>query len=165
MPSMKSTLENKLNKVFVEDAPYQLPKNVKEWIVRYLPYINLFFGLLSLYSAYILFSWARTADNYINQITDDLTYSKLTPLVLVLILFTVAQAVIYLVSFSYLKNNQKFGWDLMIYATLLYSIYGFLGLFSDYGGVFNLIMYVLSTVIGFYILFQIRAYYIKKPKK
>ncbi|MCA9333244.1 hypothetical protein KDA00_05230 [Candidatus Saccharibacteria bacterium] len=165
-------LENKLDEVFVKNAPFQLPKEAKEWIVKYLPYINLFLGVLTLWAAYGLYHWATVANNWIdtaNRIAE--TYgisgygstSRLSLMVWISLAVLVIQAVIYIAAFSGTRDKKKSGWDLLFLAMGINIVYGFITLFTDYGSVGNLIGYLIGSVIGLYLLFQIRSYYL--PKK
>ena len=163
-----NSLETSLNKVFVKNAPFQLPAGLKKWLVKYLPYINLVLGILSLLAALSLYKWARDADkvvNYVNDIyraygvNETASVERFTIAVWGSLLVLAVMGVLYVMAFSPTKARQKRGWDLLFYALLINVVYGVVVSFTDYGGTNNIISTVISTVIGLYFLFQIRDAY------
>ncbi|MDB5186243.1 MAG: hypothetical protein JWL85_766 [Candidatus Saccharibacteria bacterium] len=163
-----STLEHKLNDVFVKNAPFQLPVNAKKVIVQYLPYVNLVLGLLTLLAAYTLWTWARTADrlvDYANSLTAYYGGSAFVPqqrFTIVIwfgLIVLLIEAVLFIMAFKPTQGMKKAGWDLLFYALLVNVVYGVVMIFADYGGVSTFISTVISTVIGLYFLFQVRDQY------
>lgn len=166
-------LEKTLNEVFVKNAPFQLPANVKKWIVQYLPYINLVLGILSLWTAWALYRWATVTDglvDYANELSrafgGDVVapVERLTLVVWLAIAVLAVEGVIYILAFSPTKERKKSGWDLLFLALLVNVVYGLVVTFTDYGGPSNLISTLISTVIGLYFLFQIREAYVHKKE-
>ena len=166
-------LEKSLDEIFVKKAP-ALPDSVKKWIVEYIPYINLFFGVIMLFLAFNLYHWATRVNqvvDYVNQFAraygvQEQATSKLTVWVWVSLILLVIEALLYVFSYSGLKSKNKSGWNLVFYALIINAVYGIFTLFIDnYGGITNAFGYVLGTAIGFYFLFQIRSYYLPKAAK
>ena len=162
------TIETKLDEIFVKNAP-ALPTNGKKALVKYLPWINLVLGLLTLYSAYLLWHWAHYANaliNYANSYgalyggptisTDRMNFGLWLALV-----FLIIESVIYLAAFPATRKRQKRGWDLMFYAVLVNIVYAVIVAFTRYGGVGSLLFGLIGVAIGLYLLFQIRASYLK----
>lgn len=169
MESFKG-LETKLNDVFVKDAPFQLPAKAKEWIVQYLPYINLVLGVVSLWAAYGLYRWATVADKFIDY-TNSLsravgvpveTVERLTVGVWLGIIVLAIEGLLYVLAFAPTRDRKKSGWDLLFLALLVNVVYGVVMVFTDYGGVTALLSTLLSTIVGLYFLFQIRPAYLHK---
>ena len=163
-------LEKKLDEVFVKNAPFQLPKNVKEWIVKYLPYINLFFGIVTLWAAWALYESAKILDQWAD-VANSLAktygvsgYDKtgLTAFVWVSILVLLVEAVLWISAFPGTRDKKKSGWNLLFYALMVNVVYGVVVVFTDYGGPSRLFGVLISTVIGLYFLFQIREMYLGK---
>ena len=161
-------LEEQLDEIFVKNAPFQLPKNVKEWIVAYLPYINVFFGILSLWAAWGVYQAATVTSvfvDYANELSrtlgtgNQISTSRLSAAVWFAVIALVVQGVIWLAAFPGTKARQKSGWNLLFLAVVLNAAYGILSLFTYYGGIGSLLSYLLGTVIGLYFLFQSRSYY------
>ena len=161
-----SQLETALSDVFVKKAP-KLPEGAKRFIVTYLPYINLVFGVLALWAAWAIYNWA----NYASEVTDYLnSYSRalggtdvvsrdLTVGLWLAIIVLVIEAVLYIAAFAGTRDRKKSGWDLLFYALLVNAVYGVVVVFTSYGGFGNLLGALIGTVIGLYFLFQIRSSY------
>ncbi|PIZ63187.1 hypothetical protein COY17_01030 [Candidatus Saccharibacteria bacterium CG_4_10_14_0_2_um_filter_52_9] len=171
--SALQSLETNLEDVFVKNAP-ALPENGKKMIVEYLPWINLVLGLISLYTVYMLWHWAHLLDaankfiDYANSITQayggtTVAGHRLSVVVWASMAVMAVQAVLYILAFPALRARKKSGWDLLFYALLVNVVYGVVVLFSDYGGVGNLIGSLIGSAVGFYFLFQIRSLYLKAP--
>lgn len=168
--SALQSLENNLEDLFVKKAP-ALPENGKKMIVEWLPWITLALGLLSLYTAYVLWHWANLTNSlvdYANTISaayggPSVVTHRLTVVVWASLAVMAVQAVLYILAFPALKARKKSGWDLLFYALLVNVVYGVVVLFSDYGGVGNLIGSLIGSAVGFYFLFQIRSLYLKTP--
>lgn len=159
-------LEKSLEGVFVKSAP-KLPERGKEVLVEWLPWINLVLGILTLLSVYWLWHWAHLANNltnYVNQLSQAyggpaLDVHRLTAGVWLGIIVLAIEAVLYIMAFPATRARAKRGWDLMFYALLVNIVYGVVVLFTDYGSVGNLIGTLIGSVIGLWLLFQIRGKY------
>src|SRR3990167_2355142 len=158
-----NNLEKALSDIFVKKAP-KLPTNAKKVIVEWLPWINLVLGVLALWAAYGLWTWANTVSkwtDYANELSTAFGGTKvvddrLTVTVWLALIVLVVEAVIYIMAFPATKEKKKSGWNLMFYALLVNAVYGVVTMFSSYGGASNLIGYLIGSVIGLYFLFQIR---------
>lgn len=159
------SFEKKLDEVFVKNAP-ALPAGGKKFLVDFMPWLSLLVGLLSLLAAYNIWHWAHISNSlidYANQISaaygGTQIAHRLTITIWLSMIVLVIQAVLYLAAFSGLKNHKKSGWNLVYYALVVNVIYGVVVLFTNYGGVGNLIGSLIGFAIGAYFLFQIRASY------
>lgn len=165
--SALNDLENSLEKVFVKNAP-KLPEKAKETIVEWLPWINLVLGILTLWSAYVLWHWAHLANglaNYVNQLSQ--TYGINTPaahrlgaVVWLGLIVLAVEGILYIMAFQATRARAKNGWNLLFYALLVNLVYGFVNIFSNYGGFGSFIGYLIGTAVGLYFLFQIRSRYL-----
>jgi hypothetical protein len=165
--SALSSLEKKLENVFVKQAP-ALPDSGKKSLVEWLPWINLFFGVLALYSAYLLWQWVdkiNEAVDYVNRlgeafgVTAPAEVERLSLVVWLSLAVLAAEAVLYILAFPALRARKKSGWDLLFYALLLNVVYGVVVLFTDYGGVGTLLGTLIGSAVGMYLLFQVRSHY------
>jgi len=160
-------IEAKLDEALVKKAPFQIPENAKKVIVEWIPWLNLVFGLFALWGAYSLWNWAHTVNQLANYVNSFAAYyggstvvkNHLTATVYVSLAVLAAEAVLYIAAFPGTRAKKKSGWNLMYYAVLLNAVYGLVLMFTDYGGVGNFIGYLIGTVIGLYILFQLRSHY------
>jgi hypothetical protein len=170
--SALQSLEKSLGDIFGKQAP-ALSTNSKKAIVEYLPWINLVLGLLAIYTVYLLWHWAHFTDklvDYANTLSaayggPAVVTHRLSVIVWISLVVMAAQAVVYILAFPALKARKKSGWDLLFYAALLNAAYGVVVLFSDYGGVGNLLGSLIGSAIGLYFLFQIRPLYLKGHAK
>jgi len=161
-------LEATLNDLFVKKSP-PLPDGGKKALVQYLPWINLVFGLLSLYTVWMLWHWAHFANqliNYTNSISaiyggPTVSTNRMGVVIWLALAVLLVEAVLYLMAFPATRDRKKSGWDLMFYAALVNVVYAVVVLFSNYGGVGNLLGSLVGSAIGLYLLFQIRASYLK----
>lgn len=170
MSEQLSGIETKIDKV-VKDAPFQLPEKSRKAIVEYMPVISLIIGLLSLWAAYGLWNLARVADRFVD-LGNNLSrlyggatepVSHLTVVVWVGIALLAVEGVIYLLAYPGLKAKSKTGWNYLFYGAIINLVHGIIMLFDSYnGGVGRLISTLISSAIGLYFLFQIRAYYLGK---
>lgn len=168
-------LEEQLNEVFVKKAPWQLPENAKKVIVDILPWLNLVFGVLTLLSAFWLYQAATVVDKWVNWANDvsrayggsaTVNTNHLTVMVWLGIIVLAIEGVLWIAAFPGVKDKKKKGWNLLFIALLVNIVYGFLALFinvGSYSGISGFIGYAISTVIGLYLLFQIRSAFL--PKK
>lgn len=167
--AMLQELESNLDGVFVKNAP-KLPENGKRMLVNWLPWINLIAGILSLWAAYALYHWAHLANGLINY-ADQLSQAyggpavagdRLNAAVWLGIIVLAVEGVLYLMAYPATKARSKRGWDLMFMALLVNIVYGVVVLFTDYGGVGTFIGTLIGSVIGLWLLFQIRGKYLNK---
>lgn len=173
MKNQLDQLETKLNDAY-KGAP-ALPKNVKDLIVTYLPYLALIGGLASLWSAYSIYHWANSVSKITtlaNEYTaafgiDPVDTTRWSVTLWISLGILVIMGLLYVLAFSPLKARKKSGWNLLFYALLLSVVNGIVGIFiSNYGGGFgSFIAALVGFVIGAYFLFQIREFYSKDSTK
>lgn len=171
MPGQLNQLETKLNEVFTKSVP-ALPKNVKELIVQYLPYLSLLGAAISLWSAYNIWHWANQVNklaNWANEFStslglDTVETTRWSVTLWISLIVLVIMGVLYLAAFSPLKARKKAGWNFLFYALILSVVYSLVGIFVDnYGGGFGgFLGSLIGFAIGGYFLFQIREYYLGK---
>lgn len=144
--SLIPQLEDMLDLYLVKKAPFQLPANVKEFIVKFGPYITLVFMVLALpvillalgLSAVILPAYGVATGIGVG-------ISATIGLVL-----AVVSLVLEAIALPGLFKRSKVGWNFLFYA-LLVSVVSYV-IHLD-------ILSVVFSVISFYFLFQIRSYY------
>ena len=165
--SQLSGIEEKLNKVFVTEAPYQLPEKAKKSLVQYLPIINLVIGVITIWSALQLWRWAHAASRLVDYANDlsrafggkEVAAERLSFMLWVSLLVLLAEGVMWIAAYPGLKAHKKAGWNLLFYATILNAVYAVVVAFTDYGGVSNTFSALIGTVLGLYLLFQVRSHY------
>lgn len=152
-----AALEAWLYDMLVVKAPFQLPKGLTDFIVQYGPWITLVIAVLMLPAVLVVLGLGAAVGNISAYYGANVGFFYwLAMLVLV------AQIVIMFVSVPMLLKRQRQGWLLIFYADIASFAYGILGsLSSPYSAVSGVIGALIGVVIGMYVLFQIRGYYVK----
>lgn len=166
MSSLRS-LETSCNDLFVKKSP-PLPEKGKTFITTYAPYISAIIGTLTLAAAWSLWHWAHLANNLINYANemsrmyggDIISTNRMNATVWLALIVLVVEAFMYLAAFQPLRDGKKSGWNLLFYAALVNLVYGVISIFTQYNGMGSFLGVVLSTAVGLYLLFQVRAHYI-----
>ena len=144
MNASLSKLESTLEEYLVKKAPYQLPADVKEGIVKFGPWIILILTLLSLPLLIGAFALTTLSAPFM-MMAGQSTYGIIPALVLgVSVVFN-------FIALPGLFNRTKQGWKYAYYSELLSILSSIL-----YGNIFSAI---LGIIIGLYILFQVKPLY------
>ena len=143
-------LEETLKFYLVKKAPFSIPKNWKELIVRFAPYLTILgiivsvpavfavLGLGALVSPFTAFLGPRYALSYsFNYV--------LSMVALVVVIVLAAMAV------PGLFRREEKAWRFLFYASLVNAVSGFLG--GDWVGM------IIGTLLFWYVLFQVKEYY------
>lgn len=170
MAQQLEALEKTLDDIFRKKAPWQLPEKAKQWIVKYLPIINLVLGVITLWAALTLWRWAHRTEELVNWANDlartyggkEITSSRMSFLLWLSLVMLVIQGVIYIAAYPGTKAKQKKGWNLLFYGALIGIVSNVISLFADYRSFSGLLGTLIGAAIGFYFLFQIRPYYLGK---
>jgi hypothetical protein len=145
--SLIPQLEDILDLYLVKKAPFQLPANVKEFIVKFGPYITLILMLLALPVILLALGLSAVLLPMVGAVAGVKTGITAT-LGLVL---AIATLVLEAVALPGLFKRSKVGWNFVFYAVLISAVSYLISL-----DIFSLI---IGTLVSLYFLFQIRAYY------
>lgn len=153
-----------------KDAP-PLPKNAKATLVNIWPWLALIFGIVQLFAVMGLWrivSWTNQVEDafsaFYPTVYQHSSFDKLVIYLAMVVLLV--DAVILLMAFPELKKRARRGWDLLFLGSLINLAYSIISVFIDNRGMSSLILGLLSSAIGFYLLFQVRdAYGAKTPKE
>ena len=154
--------DKSLTDVF-KGAP-KLPSNAKETLVKVWPFLALIFGVLQLFVAWGLYDLTRTVNNvatYFGTVLNvNLGYSgKDKFFIYVGIAVLVVDALILLKAYPKLVKRQKAGWDLLLLGSLLNVVYSLVNLFIRGRGMGDFFMSLVASVLGFYLLYQVKEKY------
>jgi hypothetical protein len=132
-------------------APFQLPAGVKEFIVKYGPWITLVVLILAAIAIIplTLLALGLTAANAPFAVAAG--YGGSTIMAFVSIILGIVTLVLEAIAIPKLLKRQLSGWKLVYYAALISALSSLLNL--------NIISLVLGLLISMYVLFQIREYY------
>jgi hypothetical protein len=142
-----------------------LPKNAKDWIVKYLPWLTILAAAGSAWAAWALWDWAHSPvaewlsawSAYYADLGVKTDYMGAGMWIAFIVM--IVSAVIYLAAFAGLKATKKVGWNFLFLGTIVSLVYGIVIVFTDYGGAGSLIGAIIGVVISWYFLFQIRDSY------
>lgn len=170
---MKS-LEDKMQRYLLNDAPVQIPEGGKKVIVQWAPWISLVIGVLSLLSALSLWKFANDANEILDYANEfgraygiQTSEVNISMFVYISILFIVAQGLLMVLAFRGLRERSKErGWNYLLYSVLASLAYTVFSLFiEDYRGFGSFLFGIIGIVISLYILAQIKSHYksVKTP--
>jgi Na+/melibiose symporter-like transporter len=148
-----ANLEGKLNLYLVEKAPFQLPENVKEILVKIAPWLSLIVFVITLPSFLIIFgvgSFFSTFNTYI------VGYSTMF---YVSTVFVGIQLLMLGLSIPGLFGRKRSAWNLLFYSELISILAGVFSWLNWPGHIGSLIGTAISALIGLYLIFQLRSYY------
>src|SRR3990167_5759947 len=137
--SKLATFESKLEQIF---APLpNLPANIKELLINFLPYLCLGGGLLTLVTSGIgHFYTARLS----------ILISSLSPIFIVLVVVNIIIAVLLILNFKPLKKRQLRGWRVLFLINTINIVVNIISL-----NIFD----TIPNLLGYYFLFQLKSYY------
>lgn len=142
--SPMTQLENTLEEYFAHKAPYQLPHDAKEAIVKFAPWIVIIFtalslpvifGALAITSLFSPFAYAAGVSMY-----------WIIPTIVLII-----SIILNLLALPGLFHRTMSGWRYTYYGELLSILYSILS--------GNIVGALIGAIIGFYILFQVKSLY------
>jgi len=140
-----SKLDGFLEDYLVKKTP-AIPKQIKELIVDYGPYLIIVSLLFAIPSILALFGLSTLSSSFRSfgrlGYGFNLTFSTIVWLI---------SLVIEAVALPGLLKKKASAWKLMYYVTLVNAVYSLLTV--------NIVGFLIGTILSFYILFQIKSYY------
>ncbi len=139
-----------------KDLPH-LPKDWIKNIVKILPYLVLLGGIFSLTSGLgSLLPFGRNRLWMMHWLKINRAYYYVTAG------FSLILAVLYLMAYEALKNKKYEGWLLLFWTIIISLIESVVLLIMGWGG---LLGSVITAVIGFYVIYEIRPEFVAKKTK
>jgi hypothetical protein len=161
-------LEAQLDDLFVKKAPFQLPEGGRRGLVSALPWLTLVGGILMLMAAWGLWqlvTWADRWAGFANSLSASYggAVSGVSPLIWLSLAILAVEAIMFFVAFPALRDHKKKGWDILFWISIINVVEALLQAiaYSNFG---SLIMSLVGSVMGLYLLFQVRAYYTGEKK-
>jgi hypothetical protein len=154
-----STLENKFTYYLVEKAPFQIPDNAREIIVKIAPwaalveFVFLIIGLIVIIPALFFILGLGSYISYYG-----FAYGS-APIFFISNIILLFQLIILGISIPGLFGRKKFAWNLLYYSTLVYFLYRIIYWISVPLHVGILIGALISAIIGLYLIFQVKDYF------
>ena len=164
LEKLETTLDDVLNK----KAPFKIPEDGRKTLAGAMWWLSLLFGILQLWLVWHLWHLGHVADAWVDYANSISSVYGVAPTVhhlglfyyLALITLGIT-GVLSLLAAPGLKAMKKAGWDLLFYALLVNAVYGVVAVFTSYGGFGNLIGALVGSVVGAYLLFQVRGQFMK----
>lgn len=127
-------------------APFHLPHNAKETLVKVSPWISLVLALIGLQAVLVLFRFNMFVSQYAW-----IAHTYFGPGYYISIALSAVTVVMYVMAFSGLQKRTINGWRLLFYAALVAFVSGVISM--------NLVGAVIGIIINMYLLFQIKEMY------
>ena len=144
--SLVAQLEAKCDLYLIKKAPFAIPENIKEMIVKYGPYLSALMIIFSL--PVILAALGLTTLLMPLGVLSGAGFNLMSTLGGLVLLITI---VLEVVALPGLFKRAASSWRLMFYSTIVNAIYMLL--------TFNLGGLIIGTILSLYVLFQIKSYY------
>ena len=169
MNDLISQFSKTLEPIFKNLPP--LPKGAKDWFAKAWPILVIIAAVLQLLAAWSLWHVGHLVNSlvtYTNALSriygTGVTVNNLGFFYWVSLIFLVVDAIILFMAYPGLKARRLAGWNMLFLGAVVNVLYGVLTAFdSNYGGVGQLILTLIASAVGFYLLFQVRSYYVAEP--
>lgn len=146
LKSALAQLEGTLETYLVDKAPFAIPAEWKELIVKFSPWLTLIMMIVVLPPLLGLLGLGAilTPFSYIGGISYGINYT-------VGLIFSAVILVIEALAIPGLFKRSIGGWRMVFYATLLNAVQNLIS--------FNIGGLIIGSLISFYVLFQVKSYY------
>ena len=149
-----------LYEMVYEKISYKLPVNVREWIVKYGPWVTLIIGLMFLPLLLAVFTISSVVTVSTAALYSAYAVPTPGPMYYIGLLVLAVQVVVMFASISPLLKRKRIGWQMLFYATTISLVYSVFETFGyGYFGFGTLIGGLIGAAVSYYVIFQIRAYY------
>ncbi|MEI6751017.1 MAG: hypothetical protein WCK69_00490 [Candidatus Saccharibacteria bacterium] len=157
-----AVIETKLERIF-KNLP-NISNSTKTSITKVLPWFAIIFGTMQVIWAFDLWNtlYGKTSIGNVLYLSESYNGVEKLGLFAGIIILSISAATL-LMSYKPLMKNNKKGWDLLFLSALLNVIYSLIIPFiiSAHS---NVVMSIVVSGVGFYVLFQVKTKY-KKSKK
>lgn len=164
--SQLEKLEAKLDELLDKKAPVKLPENTRKSLAGVMWWLAGLAGLAQAYFAWKLWDdwrivdqWIEAANNFARAFGVETSASELGFSFYLSLAVLAASAVLLLLAVPGLKAFKKAGWNLVFYALLINLAYGVIVAFTTYGTFGDLLGAAIGSLIGAYLLFQVRSHF------
>ncbi len=142
-------LEDTLETYLVDRAPFSIPSEWKDLIVKFLPWIVIVGTLVAIQGALSYLGLNSMVSQF--GYGPGLRYGLMNPGNSIQILILGLTAVLEALSIQGLFRKQKRSWRLLYYVGLVNAVRSLL--------IFDVIGFAIGSLLTFYVLFQIKEYY------
>lgn len=139
-------LEEILELYLVKKAPFSIPTNIKDLIVQFAPYLTILGVILEVPAVLTIFGFGGFFYSFPGFWTPRFSFFYQLSIVVLL-----ATMVLEAMAIPGLFQRTKKAWRLLYYAALVWVVFNLVH--------FDLVGAIVSGLISFYILFQVKEYY------
>lgn len=147
MKGLVGQLEALLDEYMVKKAPFALPKEVKEFIVKISPYLVIILALMAVPAILVALGFTAIVAPFAMLGVYTWGFGAM----IALIASSIA-IVMEVMAVPGLFNRTKASWRLVFYASIVSLVGGIISLHGVFGA-------IIGTIIGWYILFQVKELY------
>ncbi len=160
--SVLQSIENKLDEALVKNAPFQLPEGLRKWIADYAWVFTLIGFILGTLSALFFLPLL----GFVSVVGTTANAGRFALFSWIAFIVLVGYVVLLGLATPKLKDKQKRGWDLVFIGALALLVYNFVAWLQlpSVGSFFGLLWNVAWAVLGLYIIFQVRSYFVTVSK-
>lgn len=144
-------LEAMLDEYMVTKAPFALPLGLKEFLVKVSPYVVIVFAVMALPLILAALGMSATLAPFGMMSGYGYGYGSYGFMTIISLAVSAITIVMYVMAVPGLFKQTKGAWRLMFYVSIISLIGSILS--------FNIIGGIISAVIGWYILFQLKDMY------
>ena len=142
-----------LQPYFTTKAPYQLPEEWRQNIVRVAPWVVLIGGIIT-----VLIGWPLLLLAFGLSALFFYAYGGMMWVWLSLAMLIV-QGILLFLAYPGLKAYKLQGWNYAFYGALISAVYGIVQWLANPSNVLGLVWTAVGVVLELFILFQVRDYY------
>jgi hypothetical protein len=139
-------LESKLEYYLVTKAPFALPDNIKEFIVKYGPWIMVVLLVMAIPGILFILGIGAVLTPFAALAAPQASVQMMVGGVV-----SIASLILEAASIPGLLKRKMSGWRLAYYSSLVGSVYSLI--------TFNVFGLLIGSLISFYILFQVKSKY------
>lgn len=162
-------LEATLGEALDKKAPFKIPEGGRKALAGAMWWLAGLGGLAQMYTAWRLWDnwhvvneWAEAANAWARAYGVDAGVGELgAGFYLSLVVLAVSGALL-LLAVPGLKAFKKAGWNLVFYSLLVNVVYGVVIAFTSYGTFGDLLGAAVGSLVGAYLLFQVRSHFMGK---
>jgi len=144
-------VEDTLELYLVKKAPFQLPTNIKEILVKFAPWVTLILVVLALPAIFAVVGLGAFA-GVLTGIMGPFATAQYAQGITLSIIILIITVLLQILAIPGLFAKSIKGWRMLFYASIV-------GLVGSVLNPLSIVSALVGTIIGLYFLFQIRSYY------
>lgn len=153
-------LEKALADFYSKTVTFNLPDSWRKWLADNVWWLAILGGVLSLLGAFYSWKAANYTSGYLINLGVQVEAFRPGPIIYLVLAAMVLEGVLLLMAYNNLKLHKKAGWNIMFYVSLISIVISVLYVFTPGYGISTLIGGAIDAFIGWFLLFQVRRYFV-----